>query len=55
MQLGLFWPNPKGAAAAYATKLLLATMLLLVNFAFFASQIRLCIFVAKKPKFPQKS
>jgi hypothetical protein len=26
-----------------------------VNFAFFASQIRLCIFGAKKPKFPQKS
>jgi hypothetical protein len=48
-QLGLFWPNPKGAAAAYATKLLS------VNFVFFASQIRLCIFGVKKPKFPQKS
>jgi hypothetical protein len=47
-QLGLFWPNPKGAAAAYATKLLL------VNFAFFASQIRLCIFGAKKNKISLK-
>jgi hypothetical protein len=54
-QLGLFWPNPEGAAAAYATKLLLATRLLLVKFAFFASQIRPCIFDAKKPKFHQKS
>jgi hypothetical protein len=27
----------------------------LVNFAFFASQIHLCIFGAKKAKFPQKS
>jgi hypothetical protein len=42
-QLGLFWPNPKGCGS------------FLVNFAFFASQIRLCIFGAKKAKFPQKS
>jgi len=42
-QLGLFWPNPKGCGS------------FLVNFPFFASQIRLCIFGAKKVKFPQKS
>jgi len=42
-QLGLFWPNPTGCGSFS------------VNFIFFASQIRLCILVAKKLKFPQKS
>jgi len=42
-QLGLFWPNPSGCGS------------FLVNFSFFASQICLDIFGAKKLKFPQKS